>query len=589
MSYYYRNAGDSSEPSTPTRDYLTADAPTIPRSPSVSSVSSIRSYRTRRTHRASLATIKSFASTESASFPSEESLTEDDARIARSKLQDRMRVYYQTQTNFNDLSAEAVDELFDLALAAGYGSQAAHQRTSLNATSKAAKLKLIQIINAEDQRSPQGDSEKRPSYYVQYLLSTTQHSQHKKRGEKFLNAISRSVTGGQSRQGVLVGVLEELYRQCRSQPTSWMNDFAALGGWEALIGVLRGAHRKNDSKGRHFEVERNVLQVLKILTNQRKGILVLLSSPSYLRTIVLSLDSPQLAIRTTAIDFLLCLVTIEYPRGHKLVMDAFNHFRASHDDLYTFARLVESLEYLVSTRGVFGTAVGARVEGARDPGLSWGGRGKGDMQREIKGFLVSAITLLKLVVQVPDELEYRIHLRNELMASGFGRVLKRLRTWAASEFSEILTHVDQFEEQAARDHQDFADDLENVTSLDLQDPYGILDALMGSVCTTEQDGGRDYVLSILQHLLIPARLIDAPSRAKVFRLLDLMISQVVLDRNGMDPSFTDMYRVSIEEVMEGISEEISSENELLKAKLVQSKMTRSESRDKFGELRDGWV
>lgn len=44
----------------------------------------------------------------------------------------------------------------------------------------------------------------------------------------------------------------------------------------------------------------------------------------------------------------------------------------------------------------------------------------------------------------------------------------------------------------------------------MNDPHELLDALLGSF--SDADGGKDYVTSILQHLLIPARLIDGVSR-----------------------------------------------------------------------------
>lgn len=170
-----------------------------------------------------------------------------------------------------------------------------------------------------------------------------------------------------------------------------------------------------------------------------------MSNPNYLSILILSLDSPLLPARTSAADFLLALVTLEYPRGHRLVMGAFEHFRATHDDLHTFQRLVSALDSLVQTRGVFGTVVGAKAE-VKETLIYFGDKNKEQMQRDIKEFLVctdatldlhriipessncnpqiTAVALLRLIVDIPDELEYRIHLRNQLMASGFGRVLK---------------------------------------------------------------------------------------------------------------------------------------------------------------------
>ncbi|KAI9101057.1 hypothetical protein DFS34DRAFT_613026 [Phlyctochytrium arcticum] len=559
----------------------------MPRSDSYSSISSMRTFTTndernssgggtwrrswgnRKTlnvHKSSGSIFNAPLSADAVQLDTASSIYDySDTRNALVTLQ--QKVQQLEARNIPDRAVEfaAVEEMFELALDAEHIDMGEGQREAMRRLSKDKKMQLIRQLVAKQEASQSPEGDKAPQFYIDYIANaavTTLH--HKNRTSQLVGLMTRTMTG--SAQPQLRDILAELRVQCSCQSVSWLLTFIDHGGLKVLFSLLEAMHRKPDRKLKHYETEAEVLKILKILVNHHRGITELLSSPSYLNLLILSLDSPLLPARTSASDFLLALITLEYPRGHRLVMRAFDYFRAAKDDLHTFGRLVDSIEGLIKSRGIFGTTVGASSEWKANV-VHFGEKNRDQMQKDIKDFLISAVTLLRLIVEIPQELEYRIHLRNDLLASGFGRVLKRLRTWAPVEFVEILTHVDAFEYRANADHQEFADDIGAVVGIDINDPQQLLDTLLGSFA--ENEGGRAYIISILQHLLIPARLIDSVSRAKVMRLVDLMIAQVVLDRNGMDPGFTDMYHISVEDVMEGISEDLAEENTLLKGRLEE--------------------
>ena len=109
------------------------------------------------------------------------------------------------------------------------------------------------------------------------------------------------------------------------------------------------------------------------------------------------------------------------------------------------------------------------------------------------------------------QLEYRIHLRNELMACGFAKVIAKLKTWAKAEFQDIIHHVELFEHRSQSDHSEFIEGLDvGLTDIDMDDPHAILTSLIRAYDKDPEGAG--YVSSILQHLLIPTRLADEVSR-----------------------------------------------------------------------------
>lgn len=98
-----------------------------------------------------------------------------------------------------------------------------------------------------------------------------------------------------------------------------------------------------------------------------------------------SITSPNLLARTSAIDFLLAIVTVSYPQGHELVMAAFKHDPTQ----LPFQGLVSSVAQLVEGKGILGSTVGSKREGWEDfMAASVNGRDGGEMQRNINDFLV---------------------------------------------------------------------------------------------------------------------------------------------------------------------------------------------------------
>lgn len=50
----------------------------------------------------------------------------------------------------------------------------------------------------------------------------------------------------------------------------------------------------------------------------------------------------------------------------------------------------------------------------------------------------------------------------------------------------------------------------------------------------------------------------------MLHLVDLVISQIVLDRNGLHPDFTDTYQLSVEDLIHGMVNDVARENEALR-------------------------
>jgi hypothetical protein len=342
--------------------------------------------------------------------------------------------------------------------------------------------------------------------YLQHIKAATSHiasmGHAKSMAAELLSRVSRTFALATGTPGhgstsattpqLLKELLQDLKVQCTCQPLSWLNQFLDAGGVDVMFALLDVMVRKSLGVGgpgnpcsasprkgdghkasigpKWHEAEVEVLRILKTIINQRRGLTLLLGNAGYAETLVMALHATKLSSRTAVCDFLLVLATVEYPTGHTLIIQAFEQYRVARHETRLFQGFLQTIDQVVSSKGVFGSVVGSKATDALyrllsgDASKSGGGRRgpqdsllqhQAQVQRELNEFLVSAITLLRYVVEVPKELDYRIHLRNQLRACGIAHSFKRIKTWAAEEFRNILGHIEAFEASAEQDHDEF--------------------------------------------------------------------------------------------------------------------------------------
>lgn len=97
-------------------------------------------------------------------------------------------------------------------------------------------------------------------------------------------------------------------------------------------------------------------------------------------------------------------------------MAAFEHLQASAARTRVFDSLVESLGTFVNSRGVFGSKVGGKQLDIKTSEKS-----KALAEKEGREYLVSIVTLIRFIVEIPSEFEFRMHIRNELLNSGLAQ------------------------------------------------------------------------------------------------------------------------------------------------------------------------
>uniref|UniRef100_A0A915Q4P3 Formin-like protein n=1 Tax=Setaria digitata TaxID=48799 RepID=A0A915Q4P3_9BILA len=143
--------------------------------------------------------------------------------------------------------------------------------------------------------------------------------------------------------------------------------------------------------------------------------------------------------------------------------------------------------------------------------------------RETDRVRTAAMSLVNALLSsgaAENSLEFRMHLRIELLMLGLHNILEQLRATSSPVLDD---HFDLFEMSRQEDEQHFArSDSGTSTPIDVENPADIVELLMERLSSTI---AMPHLISILQHLML------VPSDDKnihLWRLLDIVLQQLVL-------------------------------------------------------------
>ena len=136
--------------------------------------------------------------------------------------------------------------------------------------------------------------------------------------------------------------------------------------------------------------------------------------------------------------------------------------------------------------------------------------------------------MINALVATPDDLDFRLHLRNEIIREGFAEALPGLRDIDSDDLNVQLDVFDEHKDDDAVEFQHRFNDI-TVHMEDFREVFSVLDTVL------QDTSSEPYFLSILQHLLLVRD--DVFARPQYFRLIEECIAQIVLQKSGVDPDF----------------------------------------------------
>ncbi|XP_059080530.1 protein diaphanous-like isoform X3 [Tigriopus californicus] len=160
----------------------------------------------------------------------------------------------------------------------------------------------------------------------------------------------------------------------------------------------------------------------------------------------------------------------------------------------------------------------------------------------------NCITLINSIVSNPEDLDFRLHLRNEFMRVGLMDVLESLESEDVTE--ELQIQLSVFSSEREADFEEFASRFDNIR-LEIDDVNECFELVKNLVLDT---AGEPYLLSILQHFLCIRD--DVLIRPAYYKLIEECVSQIVLHKSGCDPDFraTKRFNIDVSPLIENLVE-----------------------------------
>uniref|UniRef100_A0A803VK64 Diaphanous related formin 3 n=1 Tax=Ficedula albicollis TaxID=59894 RepID=A0A803VK64_FICAL len=291
----------------------------------------------------------------------------------------------------------------------------------------------------------------------------------------------------------LVTCLESLRVSLTSNPVSWVENF----GREGLGLLLDVLERLVETKNQH-----KVIQCLRAFMNNKYGLERILGEERSLLLLAKAIDPKQTNMMTDIVKLLsaMCIV------GEENILE----------------KILEVVTAAAEEKNV--DRFSPIVEGLQDNSVQ---------------LQVACMQLINALVTSPDDLDFRLHIRNEFMRTGLKEILPQLQC-IKNEALDIQLKV--FNEHKEEDMIEFSHRLEDIRS-ELEYPFEVNDVYNMVWNTVKDTSAEGYFLSILQHLLLIRN--DYFIRPQYFKLIEECVSQIVLHRNGTDPDFTYRKRLDI--------------------------------------------
>ncbi|XP_019740194.1 protein diaphanous homolog 3 isoform X2 [Hippocampus comes] len=361
--------------------------------------------------------------------------------------------------------------------------------------------KMMEDMNLnEDKKTPLRDKDlnTKREMVIQYVCTASKAGSLKSSSQ-----ISPQEFLGELKSGVmeerLFACLDSLRVSLTSNPVSWVQNFGHEG-LGLLLDILERLLAKKQQERIDKKNQHKVIQCLKAFMNNKYGLDRILGEERSLALLARAIDPTQSAMMTDAVKLLsaICIV--------------------GEDN--TLEKVLEAITTAGEWRAI--ERFNPIVQGLRDRSVQ---------------LQVACMQLINALVTSPDDLDLRLHIRNEFIRCGLKTILPQLSS-LRNDALDIQLKV--FEEHREEDMMEFSHRLEDIKS-ELDDAGDVFNILLSMV---KDSSAENYFISILQHLVLIRN--DYFVRSQYFKIIEECVSQIVLHRSGTDPDFSYRKRLDVD-------------------------------------------
>ncbi|CAN8188772.1 unnamed protein product [Coccothraustes coccothraustes] len=305
----------------------------------------------------------------------------------------------------------------------------------------------------------------------------------------------------------LLNCLESLRVSLTSNPVSWVNNFGHEG-----LGLLLDALEKLLDKKQQESIDKKnqhkLIQCLKAFMNNKYGLQRILGDERSLLLLSRAIDPKQPHMMTETVKILSAICIVGEENILDKLLGAITTAAERHSREERFSQIVEGLE-----------------------------------NHEFIQLQVACMQFINALVTSPEDLDFRIHLRNEFLRCGLKKILPALKD---KENDELDIQLRVFDENKDEDHFELSHRLNDIKA-EMEYPlrkcccnFEVFHLLYNMVKDTSSE---NYFLSILQHFLLIRN--DYYVRPQYYKIIEECVSQIVLHCSGMDPDFKYRGRMDI--------------------------------------------
>lgn len=298
----------------------------------------------------------------------------------------------------------------------------------------------------------------------------------------------------------ILSCLESLRVALTSNPISWIKEFGE-DGITQIANILLKCH----SNRAYDKIEYECIRCLKAVMNNTWGLNAILTPHSHdvVKLLAKCIDPRKPQTMCEALRLLAGFCLVSDRNGYDKVLRAIS---TAHDTQF---RNGERFKPIVD--GLF---------------MEYDNQ---DTKREL---CYLSLIFINTLTNTPSDLNFRLHLRCEIMRMGlFDRLNELTEIVNTSNNDDLIKHFKIFNEIREDDFEEFSQRFDNVR-LEMDDMNDCFEVLKNLVVETQSE---PYLLSILQHLLYIRD--DFVYRPAYFQLIEECVSQIVLHKAGCDPNF----------------------------------------------------
>eukprot|EP01113_Clastostelium_recurvatum_P012737 TRINITY_DN1662_c0_g1_i1.p1 TRINITY_DN1662_c0_g1~~TRINITY_DN1662_c0_g1_i1.p1 ORF type:complete len:1111 (-),score=430.35 TRINITY_DN1662_c0_g1_i1:87-3266(-) len=279
-----------------------------------------------------------------------------------------------------------------------------------------------------------------------------------------------------------------------SQTLDWLKEFLELEGASILLAVLKQNLLVQPPTADSLHNQALCIHSLKFIVNTRPGLDAVVSTTDSVNNIALCLDTSHTKTRIMVLEMLAALIML-HAEGHQLVVAALAAYKEFKHEKKLYQSLVQGMD------------VGNNVQ-----------------------LQTSTLSLINAMVNIIDEREARVGMRNQFKKLGIQRILYGLKD-VAQEQPDLATQVDVFLNEGRWDD-------ESMLERALDGPMESDPVALGRMIKERIEGSQlsQPVITILNLLARLAGDEDATEEdsMKNVRFVEKLMQKIVMNKQGID-------------------------------------------------------